>query len=368
VLISDLYIIHESGLCYYHYQSPFSTSYEFNQDLFGGFIAALSAFTKPLSNKAIDFLKMQNEQLHFVVFDHIIVVSLVNELEDIDQEAIIQLLSYAGDKFLEKYGDQIDKAVEWDLLKDEFTEEISFLIDKDAVIEEMRRERISNLVNDVISGKITPVNLVNSISKLYSNAEWQEISKAKETIDNISNILPTLKYDIFLEARISNALKKTISHLQWLAKLKLPMSQIFVLCEDDSVFEGLFNLFISHNSIPVHFKSIQSLISAIENNTAWNEGMSYNILILSGDNIKTKELNKLIKLVNKNIYLYLDLEEGTVLKSILEEVSSLVYKKRDCEISETCEYCQDFLESIYKTELDNLMNQVKKENEIVVKG
>jgi hypothetical protein len=66
--------------------------------------------------------------------------------------------------------------------------------------------------------------------------------------------------------------------------------------------------------------------------------------------------------------LYSDLEEGTVLKSILEKVSSLVYKKRDCEISETCEYCQDFLESIYKTELDNLMNQDKKENEIVVKG
>jgi hypothetical protein len=64
--------------------------------------------------------------------------------------------------------------------------------------------------------------------------------------------------------------------------------------------------------------------------------------------------------------LYSDLEERTVLKSILEEVSNLVCKKRDCLISETCEYCQDFLELIYKKELDNLMKQVKKENEMVV--
>ncbi|KKK62721.1 hypothetical protein LCGC14_3001500, partial [marine sediment metagenome] len=242
MLVSDIWIIHESGLCYYHYQSPFSTSYEFDNDLFSGFIAALSAFTKPLSNKAIDFLKMQDEQLHFVIIDGIIITALVNELEDIDQEAIIQLLTYIGDKFIEKYSNYLDGHIfDWALIEKDFTEEISFLIAKDTVIEEMRRERISNLVNDVIMEKATPVNLVNSISKLYSNAKWQEIAKAKETIHNISRILPTLKYDVFLEARISNALKKTIDHLDWLAKLKLPMTQFFVYCEEDEVFERLFD-------------------------------------------------------------------------------------------------------------------------------
>ncbi len=353
MLISDIYIIHESGLCFYHYQSEYSTSFEFDEDLFGGFIAALSAFTRPLANKTIDFLKMQNEQLHFVISKNIIVVSLVNELEDIDQEAIIQLLNYVGDKFIELYGHQIDQAVEWDLLKDEFTEEISFLIDKDAVIEEMRRERISNLVN--------------SISKLYSNAKWQEIAKAKETINNISSILPTLKYDVFLEARISNALQKTINHLEWLAKLKLPMTQLFVLCEESTTFDKLFNLFIANNSIPVHFKSLVSLVSAIENNASWNDGLSYNILILSKD-IKTKDLKKLLKLVKKDIYLFIDAEEGTVLKSVLAEISNIVFRYRDCEISENCEKCKDYIETIYNTELNNQMKKIQKKDEILIKS
>jgi hypothetical protein len=367
MLVSDIWIIHESGLCYYHYQSPFSTSDEFDSDLFGGFIAALSAFTKPLSNKAIDFLKMQNEQLHFVIIDGIIVTSLVNELEDIDQEAIIQLLTYIGDKFIEKYSKYLDGHIfDWALIENEFTEEISFLISKDTVIEEMRRERISNLVNDVIMEKITPVNLVNSISKLYSNAKWHEIAKAKGTIDNISNILPTLKYDVFLEAKISNALRKTIDHLDWLAKLKLPMNQFFVYCEDSQVFERLFNLCLSYNAIPVQFNNMDSLTSAILKNSEWNNSLPFNNLILS-PNIRTKDVTNLIKLSEKKIYIFLNEELNSVLKSIADSTPEIEYNQRHCNFENSCKQCFEYVDSIFISEIERQLNEIENEQEAIVK-
>jgi hypothetical protein len=214
--------------------------------------------------------------------------------------------------------------------------------------------------------KITPVNLVNSISKLYSNAKWHEIAKAKGTIDNISNILPTLKYDVFLEAKISNALRKTIDHLDWLAKLKLPMNQFFVYCEDSQVFERLFNLCLSYNAIPVQFNNMDSLTSAILKNSEWNNSLPFNNLILS-PNIRTKDVTNLIKLSEKKIYIFLNEELNSVLKSIADSTPEIEYNQRHCNFENSCKQCFEYVDSIFISEIERQLNEIENEQEAIVK-
>ncbi|MFX0095462.1 MAG: hypothetical protein ACFFBD_27245, partial [Candidatus Hodarchaeota archaeon] len=100
MIIKDLWIIGNSGVCLYHYHALFS-DYEIDQKLFSGFVAALSLFSTSLAGKNIDFLKMKDDEMYFVSFANIIIISIMNTSGG-EQYVIKQILNYIGEKFLEE--------------------------------------------------------------------------------------------------------------------------------------------------------------------------------------------------------------------------------------------------------------------------
>jgi hypothetical protein len=275
----------------YHYSASFS-DYEIDNTLFGGFIAALASFTETLSDAVFEFLKMQDDELHFIVDDNIIVVSIMSTA-DAEQQVINQLLTFVGEKFNENYAKylMVDN-FDWEKVEKEFTSEIEFIASDEEIYEEMKRELIQKLFNEVIQGILPPDILNWKVAHLFSTSTRSEIHKTIEMIDRLDNILPTMKHDKILESKIKDAFLTAKHQLNTKFQEK---NQLLVLCHNDIIFQKILKNFLAYSTLCVKITEFSGLIAAIQSIENWIDNIAYNVLIID-PHLSLDEIEQLLQL------------------------------------------------------------------------
>ncbi|MFX1255757.1 MAG: hypothetical protein ACFFCZ_29400 [Promethearchaeota archaeon] len=313
MIIKDLWIIAGSGLCLYHYHASFS-EYEIDETLFSGFIAALASFTASLAKKEIDFLKMQNDEIYFISLEDIIVVSIMSTAGG-EQHVIEQILKFVGEKFL-KYGAEISKNDVFDSeeIKELFTEEIEELCGDETLYDDIKREMINNLSNQVIQGKLSPDVLYWKIMQLYANATPDEITKMLMTFENMKRILPTITDDTILLAKINEIFQSV--KIQLNVTLNREKNYLLVLCQDNSLLETITNNFLPYGTYSILYTSLSDFQYAIKN---WNRPFPYNAMVAQSSLTMT-DVNFLLGLkLNPQSKMFLFVEDLS--SDILEALS-----------------------------------------------
>ncbi|MFX1538156.1 MAG: hypothetical protein ACFFDI_28505 [Promethearchaeota archaeon] len=335
MIIKDLWIIENSGTCLYHYHAFFS-DYDIDRVLFSGFIAALSSFTASLTRKEIDYLKMQNDELYFISLENIIVVSIMNAAGG-EQQVIKQILKFIGEKFL-KYLTTVPKRAYFDPrdIEDSFTKEVEeFCVDK-LIYEDIKRELINELCNQVIQGNLPPNILYWKITQLFSDSSPEEIDKLFETFENLKRILPTMSNDIVLLAKINEAFRAVKCQLN--IALERERNYFLILCEDSNAFKTIANNFLAYGTLSLLYTNISDLQHAIRD---WNEDTPYNLLILKPQ-LRRNELRLIVNLPlqpGRKIFLYLETSSQRLEKLIFGRKEIVVNIHKHCYTFKHS-YCQ----------------------------
>ena len=318
MIIKNLWVINSSGLCVYSYKANFS-DYDLDETMFGGFISALASFTENLSQKNIRFLKLEEDELYFRNLKDIIVVTIMNTA-GAEQTVIDQMLQFIGEKFLENYSDNLKSPVfDWSLIIPDFTAEITYVLGDEELYEEMKREMINNLLQDIMGGKQAPDVLTWKISYLFSDSTHDEISKTIEMIDQVMMILPTLKYDAILESKITDSFNK--AKVQLATKLIKDRNQLFVVCDDINLFNKIFKNFLAYGTLSIQHKSIQGLIKSLSSILKADLKLIFNILIVKP--LPTEEEIKLLKSmkIHDRVYIWEIRNSDPAIKSLLEQTN-----------------------------------------------
>jgi hypothetical protein len=339
LLIKDLWIISTHGLSVYHYHSP-QSNYQLDDTLFSGFIAALSTFAESLSQKHIDFLKLENDEIYFVTNKevNIIVVSIINTTAGgtTEEHVIEQLLHFVGEKFVESFGHHLEKVMfDFDLIADTFTKEIEFITADDRIYEELKREMINKLLSEVITGKISPDVLHWKVASLFSNSTHQEIQKTIEMFDNLSSVLSTVTNDVVLESKLSEAFQKATFQLKRTLFRDESKKQLYVLCQDEITFHNIFNNFLKFGTACSYFNSAEALEAAIIAVNKYIKGFNYNILVVQ-PTITTHEAEILSRLqTDHSIIIWTDNQESEVQK-LFETRSNIKIEDGYCDLEHGC--------------------------------
>lgn len=286
MIIKDLWIINNSGHVLYHYTASFS-DYRIDEELFGGFISALSIFTSNLTQSQISFLKMQEDEMYFFKIEGIIVVSIMNSA-GAEQDVIDQILGFVGDKFLEYYKKEVNNPnFNWNQIKDDFRNEIEFVTGDEQLYEEMKREMINKLFNEILQGTIPPDILHWKIAHLFSSSTSNEIRKIIDIIDGLLKISPTMNHDMILASKITNAFHRARNQLQ--IKLLHQKNQLLVLCNDESLFQKILKNFLIYGTLCIKIDSFAGLEAIVKSIEKWIKIEKYNILITEPQKMITAE-------------------------------------------------------------------------------
>ena len=346
MIIKEIWIILKNGLSIFHYQTAYSDYQNLDPLLFSGFIAALSEFAISMSNKQIEYLKLQNDELYFVIKDEIIVASIVDASQGIEKNVLTQLLDYIGEKFLEMNVDHLkDKLFSWDSVEDEFGHEIEFLITDQGIHEELKRELITNLFNQVLKEKLSPDILHWKIVELSNNNSPNEISKTIEVIENLIKILPAMKSDVLIQSKVEDSLQNVRSYL--LKKLISEKHQLFVLCNDDTLYEEILSTFLVYGTICNQFRSFEALyksMKAIHN--SFGE-FDYPVL-LANSTISTEEILLITKISSTaKIFFWSPKEPSDILmKLAVTKENFIILPCVRCLFNQGCPKLQDVLKDI----------------------
>ncbi len=239
MLLKDLWVISTTGLCVYHYKAPFS-DYDIDEQAFSGFVSALTSFTNCLTNKSIDFVKMKEDELHFIILDRIIVTAIM-DIKKAEIPVVKQLLHFLGEKFLENYSNKLEELLfDWTQVIEPFTQEIEQFLKDDQIYSELKGEIVNKLINEAAHGQLTPEMLYWNTSHLYLNTSHEDKLKAVMTLQNIVTLLPMMIEDPLTLIKITNVICKLISDL------------VFFLGEPS--FDKQTKVITKANSLPNTFK------------------------------------------------------------------------------------------------------------------
>ncbi len=301
MIIKNLWVINSSGLCVYSYKANFS-DYDLDENLFSGFISALASFTETLNQKNIRFLKLEEDELYFRDLKEIIVVTIMNTA-GAEQSVIDQMLQFIGEKFLENYSENLKSPTfDWSTIIPDFTKEMNYVLGDEELYEEMKRELINNLLQDIMSGKQPPDVLTWKISYLFADSTPDEITKTIEMIDQVTDILPTLRYDAILESKITDAFYK--AKIQLSTKLIKDRNQLFVVCNDTELFNKVFKNFLAFGTLCIQHKDYNGLIKSLESIVKAKLNLTFNILLITPFPTKD-ELSKIKQLnIDNHIFVW----------------------------------------------------------------
>jgi len=279
MIIKNLWIIAKVGLCYYHYIAPYS-DYQIDENLFSGFVAGLSHFADSLSaeHKSLEYLKMGEDELYFETIGEIIVAAIVMPREEKLQSFSIKvMLQFVGTKFLELYMNEVeDLSFDWIEINESFTNEIkTFLQDKD-LLEEIKREQLQNLFNDVITGKI-PLDIFHWRSvQLFADSDPLALKESIDLLENLLEVASNLITDEILQAKISEIIYRLIRDLGE-SILKLDPKILFITCENTNLFNIVANIFLAKGIKAIHIPGLDYLNEKIEK---WNNSTPFDILVI----------------------------------------------------------------------------------------
>lgn len=332
MIIKNLWVINSSGLCVYTYKANFS-DYDLDETMFGGFISALASFTETLSQKNIRFLKLEEDELYFRDLKDIIVVTIMNTA-GAEQTVIDQMLQFIGEKFLENYSENLKSPIfDWSSIVEGFTEEINYVLGDEELYEEMKRELINNLLQDIMNGKQPPDVLTWKISYLFADSTPDEIVKTIEMIDQVTDILPTLRYDAILESKITDAFYK--AKIQLSTKLIKDRNQLFVVCNDNDLFNKVFKNFLAFGTLCIQHKDYTGLIKSLQSIVRAHLNLTFNILLLKPFPSKD-ELAKLKELhVDEHIFVWELRETSETTKNFIEK-SGFQLSNTPCSLDHSC--------------------------------
>ena len=334
MIIKNLWVINSSGLCVFSYKANFS-DYDIDENLFSGFITALASFTTNLSQaqKNIRFLKLEEDELYFRDLHEIIVVTIMNTA-GADQTVIDQMLQFIGEKFLENYSEKLKSPTfDWASIISDFTNEMSYVLGDEELYEEMKRELINNLLQDIMNGKQPPDVLTWKISYLFADSTADEITKTIEMIDQVTDILPTLRYDAILESKITDAFYK--AKVQLSQKLIKDRNQLFVVCNETELFNKVFKNFLAYGTLCIQHKDYNGLIKSLQSIVKANLNLTFNILLLSPMPSKD-ELAKLKELhLEDHIFVWELRDVSENMKSIIAK-SGFKLSNPPCSLDHSC--------------------------------
>lgn len=304
MIIKDLWIIKTTGGVVYHYKASFS-DYDIDQEMFGGFIAALATFGESLTQKQVRFLKLKGDELYFQVLGQVIVVSIMSSA-GAEQNVIDQMLLYVGERFVEEYEKNLgDEFFEWSAIEEAFSGEIEYITADASIYEEMKREMINRLLNDILHGTVPPDILAWKVGALFSDSTDEEIDKTIELVDGLLNILPSLKHNPVMENKITGAFKAARQQLQ-LKKMR-SKNQLFVLCTQDELYEKIFRNFLTFGTLSMQFKTFDQLLAGVQSIKNHHKELYYNVMILDYE-LSSKEVQNLASSVPKGkIFVWEDL-------------------------------------------------------------
>jgi hypothetical protein len=356
MIIKNLWVINAGGLCTYSYKANFS-DYKIDETMFGGFISALVSFTETLSQKNIRFLKLEEDELYFRDLKDIIVVSIMNTA-GAEQTVIDQMLQFIGEKFLESYSESLKSPTfDWSSIIPDFTKEMNYVLGDEELYEEMKRELINNLLQDIMSGKQPPDVLTWKISYLFADSKPDEIIKTIEMIDQVTEILPTLRYDAILESKITDAFYK--AKVQLSTKLIKDRNQLFVLCSDTELFNKVFKNFLAFGTLCIQHKDYAGLIKSLQSIFKANLNLTFNILLLTPLPSKD-ELTKLKELhIEEHIYVW-ELRESSDNMTNFISKSGFKLTNAPCSLDHSCPKVFNLVYNLNKFQKESIENLLVK--------
>ncbi|NHJ02469.1 MAG: hypothetical protein EAX86_10065 [Candidatus Heimdallarchaeota archaeon] len=292
MIIKNLWIISNVGLCYYNYNAPVSDYEIIDENLFSGLVAGLSNFAISLStkHKAIEYLKMGKDELHFETLGNIIVAAIISATDEKYHSFTVKtLLQFIGTKFLDMYVDATeDLLYDWDIDVNPFTNEIKNFIQDNDLLEDIKREQFQNLFNEVIADKL-PIEYIHWRGiQLFADTAPNVINQALEMISGLEDVVPTIISDKIFAAQILDALRRLYRNLQ-LNVSKEDTRDLIIVCKNDDLYDVLETAFIGREIHPLRSLDFESLVRAIN---SMNSKNIYNILVVE-ENVSSKDLRVL---------------------------------------------------------------------------
>ena len=142
--ITDVWIILKGGKCIFEYHKN-GEELQLNSILFGGFIYAIHSFAYQLIDQGLDKIRIHETEFKFIDFGDIILLSMVEE--GLNELIVKNFLYKIGERFIKLYYNKINRLQDkWDIIKDEFTEEIDFIVSS----EEIRSMVILTTIKELI--------------------------------------------------------------------------------------------------------------------------------------------------------------------------------------------------------------------------
>ena len=296
MLIRDLFIVNKGGLMLYHYKTTAESNYD--EVLFSGFVAALSTFTQSLTTSTIDFLKLQDNELHFVTIDEIIVTTIIQT--DGGERTIIQtLLHFIGEKFLELYQDLLNTVYEWNNIYNEFTSQIKILLEEQNY-EDAKLEIINENFLKTVNKNITPETFHWQVMSLFIRSPPDIVEKAIQIVTSLKNMSNQLNMDPLLELQINGALQKIVDDLSRVLPRRL--RTLLVYSPDKKLYDVIYLSTLNFGIFCIEVIQLSNLFSIIDQ---WAGNNNYDILYIN-TSISLEDLNILKNLkTNRKIYLWL---------------------------------------------------------------
>ncbi|MHA1989608.1 MAG: hypothetical protein ACXACX_11315 [Candidatus Hodarchaeales archaeon] len=322
MIIKELYVISKAGLCRFHYKASFS-DYEIDETLFAGFIAALQTFTDSMAKVQIEYLAMQEDQIHLVSVEDIIIVAIMS-ITGAEQKIIDQLLTFIGKKFVDNYKSYLERPnFQWDSIVEDFTKQIEFIWADKEVYEEAKRGLISELFDKVIRKQVSADILQWKITSLFINSPDREKVKTIEKVEKLHAMVPRLVTDPILESEINESIQKSVEDLS----KALPKKRRFLIvyCEDGNMYDIIFNKALGMNFFCIPVRAVSDISGIVYN---WNEESPYNILYLA-HTISEEELNALgeFSTPEKRAYLWLEEIPTYAIKYRLKHFNTVIVKQ-----------------------------------------
>ena len=152
-----------------------------------------------------------------------------------------------------------------------------------------------------MQGKQLPDVLTWKISYLFSESNHDEIIKTIEMIDQVNNILPTMRYDAILESKISDAFYK--AKVQLSTKLIKDRNQLLVLCSDMDLYNKIFKNFLAFGTLCIQHRDFDNLYKALSTMKKSNMNISFNALLI--EPLPTQNEIKKIEELNLDSKIYI---------------------------------------------------------------
>lgn len=125
--VTDIWVILKGGKCIFEYHKNGEDELQLNSILFGGFIYAIHSFAYQLVDQGLDKIRIHETEFKFIDFGDIILLSMVQE--GLNELIVKNFLYKIGERFIKLYYNRINSLQDkWDSIKNEFTQEIDFIV------------------------------------------------------------------------------------------------------------------------------------------------------------------------------------------------------------------------------------------------